>query len=251
MRGVVVALSLLTLGAGPATAQTGTEGLHAAVTEDVIEVTSDFRGASITVFGVAPSGRAQGDLVVTLRGPSTPLTIMRKRRVFGLWLNTDPVRFSAAPSFYALLSAKPVREIAGPQAIWAQGLDPAAHAKLDGPTPGDADPARYRAAIVRLMSDLDLYQENPRGLDLRPGGLFRAKVRLPANAPPGAYEVNIHLFRRGKLVGTEQSAVLITRQGVERRIYDLAVQRPLFYGLATVALALASGWLAATAFRRG
>jgi uncharacterized protein (TIGR02186 family) len=224
--------------------------LAAAVTDDTIAVTSDFRGARITVFGAAAERRGGGDLVVTVRGPNQNVTLMRKRRFYGLWLNTDPVPFEEAPSFFALISAKPMTTFANPSTITAYGLDPGASARLVAATPADADPAAYRAALVRLKRNRGLYQEQPNGLQLRTGGLFSASVQLPASAPPGIYQVDVFLFRRGAVVANETSSVIIQRVGIEQVVYGFAMERPLLYGLVAVAMALLAGWAASFLFRR-
>lgn len=249
MRAFILAATLL-LASFTAGAQQSQSGLAAAVTDDVIAITSDFRGARITVFGASPARRIPGDIVVAIRGPGAPITVMRKRRTGILWLNRDPVRFEEAPAFFAVVSAKPLVQIASTRDIWELGLDPAAQARLAGSTPADADPAAYRQGLVRLQRARGLYQESPRGLVVRPGGLFKAQVQLPANAPPGAYQADVYLFRNGRLLASESNAILISRQGVEQTVYALAAERPLIYGLSTVAFALAAGWAAALVFRR-
>src|SRR5262249_42278824 len=54
------------------------------VAEEQITVSSDYRGSTITVFGANPDRRARGDVVVVVRGPDVPATVMRKKRVLGL-----------------------------------------------------------------------------------------------------------------------------------------------------------------------
>ncbi len=225
--------------------------LPAAITEDEIAVTSDFRGFSITVFGVNPDRRGRGDIVVAVRGPNEPALVMRKRRVAGLWINGAPVSFDEAPGFFSVMSARPLRAIASPQSIWSLQLDPAASARLAGAVPGDADPSAYREALVRLRTAAGLYSEDPRGVTLlSEGRLFRAQIRIPANAPIGAYVADVYLFRNGRLVSSQRSTLNVARVGVERQIHDLANNRPVLYGLATIALALSAGYGAALIFRR-
>jgi uncharacterized protein (TIGR02186 family) len=225
-------------------------GLSASVTDELIAVTSDFRGARITVFGVTPPGRGGGDIVVAVRGPALPAAVMRKQQILGLWLNTDRVVFSEAPAYHALLSTRPINQIASPRAVWELGLDPAALARLGGPTPADADPAAYRAALRRLKTAKGLYLEDGAAVTVGKGGLFKAQVRLPANAPPGEYAADIYFFRGGQALASETAAVLVSRTGIEQRLYALANQRPFLYGLATALLALAAGWAASILFRR-
>ncbi|MGD9980627.1 MAG: TIGR02186 family protein [Hyphomonadaceae bacterium] len=232
--------------------------LPAGVAEERITVSSTYGGSSITVFGVNPDRRGRGDIVVVLRGPNEAATVMRKRRVFGLWVNGDPVHFSEAPSFFAVLSNRALRDIASPQSIWLYQLDPAASAQLASAVPAGGDPSAYRAALVHLRREQGLYQwysRPPRegvrdGLTTYPGGLFRAVIRLPANAPIAQYRADTYLFRDGRLISRQQIPITVSRIGIERTIHDLATRVSWLYGIVTVLLALAAGWVAALVFRR-
>jgi uncharacterized protein (TIGR02186 family) len=257
---IAAALALLILPM-PAHAQQPAEGdgdLPAAVIEEQITVSSDYRGSYITVVGINPDRRGLGDIVVVVRGPNERATVMRKRRVFGLWVNDRPVHFSQAPSFFAVLSNRPLRRIANAQAVWRYQLDPAASAQLDSATPRGADPSDYRAALVRLRREQGLYQwysGGPRerergGLTMYRGGLFRAVVRLPANAPIAQYQAYAYLFRDGRLISSQRIPITVERVGVERTIHDLATNFSFIYGVVTVLLALAAGWIASVLFRR-
>ena len=258
MRRLLFALALL-LAAPLAHAQAPQLGsdLPSAVADEHITVSSDYRGSFITIFGVNPDRRGRGDVVVVLRGPSQPATILRKHRVLGLWINGAPVRFSDAPSFFAVLSNRPLRQIANPQSIWRYGLDPAASAHLESGVPLGDDPSAYRAALVRLRRAQSLYQEysgrpvqERGGFTMFAGGLFRAVVRLPANAPIAQYSADTYLFREGRLISSQHIPIEISRIGVERSVHNLATDFSVLYGLLTVMLALGAGWVAAYFFRR-
>ncbi len=260
MRQLVALLTLLLLTAPASAQQPGdvANDLPAAVAEEQITVSSDYRGSYVTVFGVNPDRRGRGDIVVVVRGPTESAVVMRKRNVYGLWINGDPVRFSDAPSFFAVLSNRPLRQIASPQSIWRYQLDPAASAQLASTVPAGADPSAYRAALVRLRREQGLYQwyygrsvpDQRGGLTMYQGGLFRAVVRLPANAPIAQYHADTYLFRDGRLISSQRIPISISRVGIERRIHDLATNASLLYGILTVLLALFFGWIAATLFRR-
>lgn len=252
VRAALLALVLLML-AAPARAQRPGDvasDLPSAVSEEQISVSSAYRGSIIDVWGVNPDRRGRGDIVVVVRGPNQPATVMRKRRVFGLWMNGDPVRFSEAPSFFAVLSNRSLRQIASPQAIWSLELDPAASARLESAVPSGADPSEYREALVRLRSQQRLYLENRTGLTLYSGGLFRARIQLPANAPIADYHADTYLFRNGRLISSQRIPIRISRVGIERRIHDLATNYSFLYGMLVVCVALGAGWAAAYIFRR-
>lgn len=259
MRRALAALALMLL-AAPVNAQTPdiANDLPAAVVEEQITVNSDYRGSYVTVFGVNPDRRGRGDIVVVVRGPNENATVMRKRRVFGLWVNGEPVQFSDAPSFHAVLSNRPIRQIANAESIWRYRLDPAASAQLASATPVGSSGAEYRAALVRLRRTQGLYQEysgrieagRRGGLTMYQGGLFRAEVRLPANAPIAEYHADTYLFRDGRLISSQRIPIGIARVGIERRIHDLATNDSWLYGIVTVLLALLAGWVASVLFRR-
>lgn len=262
MKRAALALAFLACcGAGASAQQPGDvlNDLPAAVAEEQITVSSDYRGSYITVFGVNPDRRGRGDIVVVVRGPNQSAVVMRKRQVFGvLWVNGDPVEFTQAPSFFAVLSNRPLRQIANAQSIWQYQLDPAASAQLASAVPASGDPSAYRRALVRLRTTQGLYQsyagrqrpEERGGLTLYQGGLFRAVVRLPANAPIAQYNADTYLFRDGRLISSQRIPITISRVGIERRIHDLATTASWLYGVVTVMLALFAGWVAATLFRR-
>ncbi len=260
MKRLAAALAFLAFAASASAQQPGEvlNELPAAVAEDQISISSDYRGSYITVFGVNPDRFGRGDIVVVLRGPNEGAVVMRKRRVLGLLMNGDPVEFAQAPSFFAVLSSRPLRDIASAESIWRYQLDPAASAQLASAIPDGADPSAYRRALVRLRYAQGLYQSydgrirpgERGGLTMYQRGLFRAVVRLPANAPIAQYNADTYLFRDGRLISSQRIPITISRVGVERRIHDLATNFPWIYGVLTVLLALAAGWAAALLFRR-
>lgn len=264
MKRLLLTLAFALLAGAPASAQDEQPGsdvaddLPAGVAEEQITVSSTYGGSYITVFGLNPDRRGRGDIVVVLRGPSTSATVMQKRRLFGLYVNGDPVRFSEAPAFFAVLSNRPLRDIASPQSIWRYQLDPAASAQLASAVPAGGDPSAYRAALVRLRHEQGLYQWYSRppqegvrgGLTAYRGGLFRAVVRLPANAPIAQYHADTYLFRDGRLISRQRIPITISRIGFERTIHDMATNVSWLYGIVTVLLALLAGWGSAVLFRR-
>ena len=251
LRGIVVELCALIGVADAQVPSTRPPDLAAGITDETVAVTSDYRGARLTVFGVhSRGGRARSDVVIVLRGPGQAQVIRRKRRILGLWINADPVRFLGAPTFFALASTHPIGTFLDAATIGRLGLDPGALARLEGGTPSDTDSAVYRRALVRLKQAQGLYRVSATGLVMEEDGAFKAPFIIPANAPIGRYVVNVYLFRGGRLVRHKPGVVVISRIGAEKAIYTAAHKAPLLYGLSAVLLALASGYAASFFFRR-
>ncbi len=239
--------------------------IAAALTADTVEVRTDFNGAKLSIYGAVDSRHAAStDVVIIARGPDQSLRVARKKRIFGLWLDAQPVTFEAVPGFYLAASTRPLADIAPYDLRRRLALGPE-HLRLSTPSL-EREVVRYgvpvvmnalgplyddyRAALVRLMQAQGLYRSDPFGVRFIDGGLFRADVRLPSRAPAGEYQVAIYLFRDSKLLAQRSRALVVARAGIERTIHDAAYQHPWLYGLAAVGMALLTGAGAAWIFRR-
>ena len=240
--------------------------ISAALTDTVVQVKSDFRGARIVLYGAVfdPSGRP-GDVVVLVRGPEQPVRITRKQKVFGLWLNSRPVVFRGAPGFYRAASNRPLDDIAhfGTLRRLGAGVD---HLAINAPAEQrvetrygvrdvvvsrlGGDYYMWRRAVVRLKERAGLYLEDDHGVRFVDRGLFRAEIDLPTGAPTGVYRADILLFKDGVPVSTRTRTLTVEKVGFERALYVWAHDRPWSYGLASMAFALLAGWAASAAFRR-
>jgi len=222
-----------------------------ALTDEEVRVTSGFTGARLIIYGVAPGYRPGDELVVALRGPVREVTVMRKDRIAGLWLNTRPATFEGAPSYYAAAGTAPLDQIAPPDALrrWGVGAEFVPLRTTGSP---EAAPMiqDYRRAIIRLKTEEGLYTDTGGEVTLQEANLFRAEVRLPAQAPVGEYEAQAILFRDGEAVSVSSTVLRVQKAGLEAAVFRLSREQPFLYGLLAVAMALFAGWGAATIFNR-
>ena len=77
--------------------------------KEKVAITATFDGSQILLFGAVKRDKPPpiGDIqvVVTIAGPSEPISVHRKSKVLGIWMNTDTVEVDAAPSFYAVATS--------------------------------------------------------------------------------------------------------------------------------------------------
>ncbi|MDP8916558.1 MAG: TIGR02186 family protein [Pseudomonadota bacterium] len=239
--------------------------ISAALTDTSIQVTSSFRGARIVLYGaVFDPLRAPHDVVVVVRGPEEPVRIVRKLRVAGLWLNTPPATFRGAPGYYMAASTRPLAQIAGfavrrrlrlgVENVFLEEEQARSETRYGVPgvlvSPLGQDYYDYRRAVVRLKQREGLYAADSDAVRWVDQNLFRADVALPAAAPTGRYEADIHLFRDGRQVALRTRTLTVEKVGVERVLYVFAHERPWTYGVVSVLFAIAAGWLASVVFRR-
>lgn len=250
MRAWLAALALLV--AGPAAAQ---ESVVTGISTDNIALTANFSGSEVLVFGAIrrdspiPVDQAPLDVVITLTGPPTSVTVFRKERRFGIWLNAESVRVRQAPSYYAVATTRPLDEIlSATERLRHQiGLDQtvrrvSAHQTL-------TDTGDFTEAMVRLRLAQGLFEEMQDGVLLSEQTLFQARFNLPVNLIEGVYAAKFFLVRNRQVISSGETLITVEKAGLERWIYNLAQHRPLAYGVLSVLLALAAGWAAASAFR--
>ena len=243
-------LVLLLVLAAPLRAEEVVLGLS----RDEVAITATFDGSEILVFGAvkreAPiPDETDLEVIITLAGPSERVTVRRKARVAGIWANVDAVEVDAAPSFYAVLSSAPLDtalnavedlryDITIPRAIRSVGAPM---------TVQDAE--AFTEALIRIRERAGLYQVLENAVDLEEDTLFRGRVSLPANLTEGPYSTRIFLTRDGSVVDVYETEIAVNKVGLERWLYELSRNRPLLYGLMSLAIAIAAGWSASTAFR--
>ncbi len=238
------ALALLCLSAAA-----NAQSVVVALSTERVEITSNFTGASVTVFGAADDVSAGTDhqIVVVLRGPGESVITRRKDRLLGLWINRAEARFDGMPAFYALQATSPITDIAEPALLAATGLG---LASLVERAASDPDDAEFAEALVRLRQDAGLYGEDVGMIDLLGDTVFRTSFDLPADVPVGSYVVNVFLFEDGRLVTTNSAALEISKTGAEQFIFDVSRDSPWLYAIAVVLIAGMAGWLGGVIFRR-
>jgi uncharacterized protein (TIGR02186 family) len=247
---LALCLVLWTASAAPARAQGGAAFDIPLITDlsaHLIAITSSFSGTDLLLFG---SLEEPGDVIVVVRGPAGPLTVRRKERLFGIWVNRTAMEFASVPGYYAVAASRPLADIA-PEGLLERlqiGADNLRFSHLGRFSEDDVRP--FRTAIVRNKSREGLYHENVTEVAFLGRKLFRTRIDFPAVVPVGTYRAEVYLIRDKKVVAAQAIPLFIDKQGVEQAIYDFAHTMPLFYGLLSVAIAAISGWLAAIAFRK-
>lgn len=254
-RALAPLLLLAALAAGPARA----ERLVVSLSNHRVAVTSNFVGADLVLFGTIepdpgrPLTRRDYDLVVTVTGPKETMRTRRKERMLGIWVNVDSREFVRVPSYLAILSDRPVNEIAGPEVLrrLQVGMDNFLLPQRIGPDIADTvrdDP--FRVAFVRLQQHYGLYRQSVTAVTFLTPTVFRAAIPLPANVPTGAYAIDVKLFTNGEMIARTSSALEVIKAGFEQFVADAARDWGLLYGLASALMALVIGWFASVVFRR-
>ena len=223
------------------------------LSQDEVAINATFDGDDILIFGAVKREKAipEGPLevIVTVAGPSEPLTVRRKDRRLGIWVNVDAVVIDEAPSFYAVASTGPLEEVLSNTEDLRHKITINRAIRFVGAPQGISDSGSFTEALIRIRKEADLYQTLEEAVDIAQQTLFRTQINLPANLVEGGYKTRIFLTRGGKVIDTYERVLDVRKVGLERWLYNMAHETPLLYGLMSLAIAIAAGWGASAAFR--
>ena len=215
--------------------------LAAGIAEEVINVEVNYSDSRVIVFAAIPQPEnATSGIAVALVGPVVPHRMIRRTP-----LGEERIEFVAAPQVFAVGAEPVVTASVSPDTMIQAGLNAQASAlpRLDqllSPELG-----AWREAFVGLKMDEGLYTFGEATFRRFEGGLRRATIGLPLNAPPGEYTVRAVAFRDGRVVGESRQRLTLARTGLEATLFDLARQHGLIYGFVAVLLGVAVGGIAA------
>jgi uncharacterized protein (TIGR02186 family) len=232
----------------------GAEDLVSGLSQDQVEITSNYTGTDIVVFGAIESSdntlsTTGRDVVVVVRGPNANMIVRRKVRIAGIWINRDSMRFGGLPTYYFVSSTRPLSAITSTQMLqrYQIGLAAIEPQSMSTHVPAKAEP--YRLAAIQERANAGLYAEKT-NVEFLSYSLFRVRVPIPATVPRGEYTAEVYLFRDGNVVSAETTPLDVEQSGFERRIYRFAHRSPLVYGLAAVFMAMLFGWLSSLIVRQ-
>ena len=231
--------------------------IEAGASQNHFYIEPSYDGTSIALFGSVDSDRLKSepfDVAITIRGPIRPATVWKKARRAGLWINAESLTFDAVPNYYAVLSTKPLDEIASLEERKNHEIGVAV---LEFPLTASPEKAltnpiqEFREALIKLKRASGLFvEDNQAAIEFLGARLFRARVFLPPAAGPGLYRVNFYVLQKGGVLGEASAHIRLNKIGIEARLSSAAIDHPWLYGVLAVILAAAVGGGASLVFRR-
>ena len=223
--------------------------LVADISDHLVAITTGFAGTDVLLFGAVEE---EGNVVVMVRGPREDVTVYRKSRVAGIWVNTASMTFEQVPTYYAIAASAPLEDIAGESLRRRHELG----VEYALPSLPLAKASRniaeeWKAALLRNLQREGLFPRQVGRVNFLGNQLFRTRIFFPANVPTGSYQVETYFIRDKRVIGAQTTPLAVSKLGMEADIFGFAHENAPFYGLIAIAAALVAGWIAHAVFRRG
>ena len=218
-----------------------------------IEIEPGISGTKVVLFGVTPTGKR--DIIIEVVGPPENQTMQEKRRFFGFWLGRGKSYYKNVPSYYNLLSSKPLQEITNEEGLSKLGLGikhlPLGKANINHSTIKQIE---FDKRLRDEMYKKGQFLEKEGNIILRSGpgkvGLFKTEFSLPPNSLQGKYFVRYFLFQNGEAISYAESIIDLKQAGFARLIWLFANKFALLYGIIAIILSGLLGWVVSLIFTR-
>ena len=215
--------------------------MAAGLAEDIVEVKVNYSGSRIVLFATAPQPENDtSGMAVALIGPMAPQKMIHRTAA-----GDQTIEFVAAPLVFAVGAEPQVATSVAPAVMIEAGLNAQASAMPRSNQLLSPDLDKWRAAFVDLKMQQGLYSFSETTIERLDGGLRRAKIALPINAPPGEYRIRAVAFRNGAPVGESEQVLTLVRSGLDATLFDLSRQHGFIYGIVAVLLGVGVGGIAA------
>ncbi len=224
------------------------------LSQDRVSITATFDGSEILIFGAVkreapiPEGPPL-EVIVSVVGPSAPVMVRRKEKKFGIWVNTDSVMVDLAPSFYAVATSAPLPDVLTNTEDLRHSVSIERAIRLVGADMDIQGAQDFAEAVVRIREDEGLYSVRENTVAVDEQTLFRTSIDMPADLIEGDYAARIFLTRGGRVVSQFETIIDVRKVGLERFLFNMSREQPVWYGLMSLVIAIAAGWGASTAFR--
>lgn len=217
--------------------------LVADLSRHLIAIDSGFTGTDVLLFGARNDS---GDVVVVIRGPLSNITIRKKERYGGVWVNRHSQEYASIPAYYYMVSTRPLSTINSASLLKALQIGP----EQLLPLAQSADEQAFHEAWLRNRAREGLYQVAEYPVAFMGETLFKTVIPFPQSIPRGSYTAEVYLVSDGQLIGMQSTPLVVDKQGMDATIFEIAHRLPTFYGIMCVFIALIAGWMAGIIFRK-
>lgn len=223
--------------------------LVATVSQNLVAISTDFTGANVMLFGTA---RGRGDVVITVRGPAISKTVYRKKRIGGIWVNSENRVFTNILSYYRVMSTRPFGDWLPPQVRERHqiGLDYLSLQAVNALVPELSGRSTFAGAVSEIYRDFGFYAEFEQGVVKIGDSLFRANIDIPGDVKPGTYLVEILLLKDGEVTNAQVLPIFVRKTGLTVAVDNFARKISWLYGIFSVLVAVFAGLGANWAFQR-
>ncbi len=207
-----------------------------------IGVSMGFAGSYVRVFGDRRD--PDTDVIITIEGPKKDVTIWKKERIMGAWVNRYSMRVKDVPAYYQYALSAPLTKTSIEGIVTERNIETAAYiSNLDAEISAEQQKEKFVKSLINQKIEQELFFTEPENFTFLNDHFFKVHFRIPPSALTGEYVIKSFLIKDGKIVQRDEDTLVIEQIGANAFINNAAKEYSLIYALICIAFAMFSGWL--------
>ena len=208
------------------------------ISDNKINIDVGFKGTKLLFFGVIDE---EGDVVVSVTGPRKIVKVRKKEKKMGVWLNSDTKVFFDVPSYYYVASTRPLEELDAENVLQINqvGIENIRFAGAEEQVEREI----WVNGIIKSMIQAGRYNPKQGLIQISDKRLFKTELNFSAELVDGQYLVDTLLLKDGNVIAAKRSFINVSKSGYGEKIYKMANNNSLFYGLTAVFFAIVFGFI--------
>ena len=202
-----------------------------------IDITTGFTGAEIRLFGYRKY--KDSEIAIYIKGPEKNMTIWKKAKVLGAWVNRYSETYKHMPLYYDYALGKPEEDTAKNESLFLKnGIGVLSLFPVDQ----RSEKTNFRDALIADREKSRLYPIKPKEIRFLNENFFRVTFQVPAAAPTGQYSIESFLIKNGKILERDTESLAVEQVGLNAFLFNAAKDQAVLYALSCIVFALVTGW---------
>ncbi|MEW6602010.1 MAG: TIGR02186 family protein [Nitrospirota bacterium] len=224
------------------------------VVPDRINVDSLYHGGKIDISGVTTPG---SDVIIKISSAPKAAHLRKKGKTGGLlWMNVGELEFNPVSDVYLVYSTNEIRDILSQQQqdTYALGYDAFRRSVTVSPVDNDADREKWTSEFIKMKEMNKTYAVSSGDIKIEHStdkDSFLVHVDWPYQAPPETYTVTAYSVRDGSVEESSEGTFTVEKVGALRFLSDMAFNGASTYGIVSIIIAVAAGFIVSIIFRGG
>lgn len=210
---------------------------------DHIDVTVGFSGSTIELFGDRRDKDAQVAIVV--EGPERSITIWKKERILGTWINRYYTKFNKIPVYYNYALSHDDFVIKYPDLAKKHRVGVAEMMSTRSIKKSDSieNIEEYRNFLISMRRKIGAFPKANEKIKFLNDHFFRVSFTIPPSVPTGEYKISSILIKDGQVIQARENTLRVKQVGLNAFILKSSKEHAILYAAFCIVLAGLSGWV--------
>jgi len=228
--------------------------ITASLLPDHISVNSLYHGGKIELTGETA---ADSEVIIKITSAEKKEHLRKKGKAGGiLWMNVGELEFSPVSDVFLVYSTDDVDKLLSKeqQDSYVIGYGALKRNLSVEPVEDEAEKEKWVDEFIKLKEKNKIYGEFTDKIKTTAEGekkTYSLAVDWPYQAPPQEYNITVYEVKGDAVQGQAGATLKIEKVGALKYISDMAFHREVIYGIASILIAIAAGFIVSVIFKGG